>query len=75
MPLSPGTRLGPYDVTALIGWGWHEGSVSSQTNDTQRPSQTCPGVHAPPRRAPAASGLGIAFVSLGEGASTRQMAK
>ncbi len=69
MSLEPGTTLGPYAVTAKIG----EGGMGEvyRARDTKLDRDVALKV----LRAPAASGLGIAFVSLGRGASNHQMAK
>ena len=69
MALQVGSRLGHYDVTALIG----EGGMGEvyRARDTKLDRDVALKV----LRAPAASGLGIAFVSLGRGASNHQMAK
>ena len=67
--LQPGTALGSYSVTAKIGEGGMGEVYRARDMKLDRD------VALKVLRAPAASGLGIAFGSLGRGASTHQMAK
>ena len=69
MALAVGTTLGSYAVTVKIG----EGGMGDvyRARDTKFDRDVALKV----LRAPAASGLGIAFVSLGKGASNHQTAK